>query len=284
MTRTATVSVGQFATMTHLSVKTLRHYHQVGLLEPARVDAESGYRYYSLDQLPTAQLIRRLRDLKMPIADVRSVLVARDPDQRNVLIGAHMDRLETELSETRAAVNSLRALLDTARSRAPISRRTVPAFSAIAITETIGPDGIVPWWEGALSELRTLVHEQNLRPAGPAGGVFDERLYQQDRGQATMFIPIDQSIPVEQSNPVDQRAEGHGRVRLLRIPAAELAVTTHHGSIADIDLAYADLGSYLAEQQIEVGPQIREHYLADQSTTPDATRWQTEIAWSIRTP
>ena len=71
---TSTVSVGQFATMTHLSVKTLRHYHEVGLLEPARVDGETGYRYYSLDQLPAAQLIRRLRDLKMPIADVRSVL------------------------------------------------------------------------------------------------------------------------------------------------------------------------------------------------------------------
>ncbi|MGC1739730.1 MerR family transcriptional regulator, partial [Mycobacterium sp.] len=65
------VSVGQFATMTHLSVKTLHHYHDVGLLEPVHVDPQTGYRYYSLDQLPTAQLIRLLRDLRMPVADVR---------------------------------------------------------------------------------------------------------------------------------------------------------------------------------------------------------------------
>jgi DNA-binding transcriptional MerR regulator len=76
---TNTVSVGRFATMTHLSVKTLRHYHQVGLLEPAEVDPETGYRYYTLEQLPTAQLIRRLRDLRMPVADVRAVLVADSP-------------------------------------------------------------------------------------------------------------------------------------------------------------------------------------------------------------
>ena len=135
----STVSVGQFATMTHLSVKTLRHYHDVGLLEPARVDEWTGYRYYSLDQLPAAQLIRRLRDLKMPIPDVRSVLLASDPNERNVLISSHMDRLETELAETRAAVNSLRVLLDTARTRAPITRRHVPAFTAISIAGTIDP-------------------------------------------------------------------------------------------------------------------------------------------------
>jgi mycofactocin precursor peptide peptidase len=49
--------VGDFARVTHLSVNTLRHYHQVGLLEPAAVPA-SGYRYYSHDQIPAAQVIR----------------------------------------------------------------------------------------------------------------------------------------------------------------------------------------------------------------------------------
>ena len=48
----STVSVGQFATMTHLSVKTLRHYHDVGLLEPARVDEWTGYRTTPLTSCP----------------------------------------------------------------------------------------------------------------------------------------------------------------------------------------------------------------------------------------
>ena len=82
---TSTVSVGRFATMTHLSVKTLRHYHQVGLLEPAEVDPHTGYRYYTLEQLPTAQLIRRLRDLRMPVAGVHAVLLARSPSERDTL-------------------------------------------------------------------------------------------------------------------------------------------------------------------------------------------------------
>jgi DNA-binding transcriptional MerR regulator len=268
---TSTVGVGQFATMTHLSVKTLRHYHEVGLLEPAHVDAGTGYRYYSLDQLPAAQLIRRLRNLKMPIPDVRSVLVARHPDERNVLISAHLDRLEAELAETRAAVSSLRVLLDTARTRAPISRRHVPAFTAISIADTIDPGDVAPWWERALAELRAYGHDQNLRPAGPAGGIFDEALYQQERARAIVYVPV------------SEITDASGRIRSVQIPAAELVITTHYGSAADIDLAYADLGSYLAKHHLDVASQIREHYICDQSDTPDAASWQTEIGWPVLT-
>ena len=75
------LTVGEFARITHLSVKTLRHYHQVGLLEPAEVNPDTGYRYYTVAQIPTVQVIRRLRDLEMPVADVKAVLAAPDEAQ-----------------------------------------------------------------------------------------------------------------------------------------------------------------------------------------------------------
>ena len=53
---TAGLTVGEFSRMTHLSVKTLRHYHQVGLLEPAQVNPDTGYRYYTRDQVQTCLL------------------------------------------------------------------------------------------------------------------------------------------------------------------------------------------------------------------------------------
>ena len=55
----ASLPIGDFSRATHLSVKTLRHYHRVGLLEPADVDQDSGHRRYTTDQIPTAQVIRR---------------------------------------------------------------------------------------------------------------------------------------------------------------------------------------------------------------------------------
>ncbi len=70
---TAGLTVGDFSRITHLSVKTLRHYHDVGLLEPVTVNASTGYRYYSAEQVPTAQVIRRLRDLAMPVGEVKAL-------------------------------------------------------------------------------------------------------------------------------------------------------------------------------------------------------------------
>ena len=268
---TSTVSVGQFATMTHLSVKTLRHYHDVGLLEPARVDAGTGYRYYSLDQLPAAQLIRRLRDLKMPIPDVRSVLLARDPDERNVLISAHMDRLETELAETRAAVNSLRVLLDTARTRAPITRRHLPAFTAISIADTIDPGEVATWWEGALAELRAHARDQHLRPTGPAGGIFDEALYQQERAGAMVYLPV--SGMTRRQRPDTWRADSRGRTG----DHHPLRVDRRHRPRLRRPRQLPRRASSRSRQPDPRALPVRP------VRHPDEARWQTEIAWPILT-
>src|ERR1700728_4205146 len=55
----ASLAIGDFSRATHLSVKTLRHYHRIGLLEPADVDSDSGHRRYAVEQIPTAQIIKR---------------------------------------------------------------------------------------------------------------------------------------------------------------------------------------------------------------------------------
>ena len=64
------LSIGEFSRATHMTVKTLRHYHEIGLLEPADVDPHTGYRRYSAEQIPTAQVVRRFRDLGMPLEEI----------------------------------------------------------------------------------------------------------------------------------------------------------------------------------------------------------------------
>jgi DNA-binding transcriptional MerR regulator len=102
---TALLSIGEFATITHLGVKTLRHYHETELLAPDQVDAHSGYRYYTTDQIPSAQIIRRFRDLDMPVRDIARLLSA-DVDDRAALISDHLARLERRLAATTEAVRT----------------------------------------------------------------------------------------------------------------------------------------------------------------------------------
>ena len=109
--------------MTYLSAKTLRHYHAVGLLAPAEVDRSSGYRYYTTDQVPTAHLIKRLRDLDMPVDECKEVVAGQRSVRRHDTIAAHLARMEQRLRDTTDAIASLRELLTDPRAR---NRRRVP--------------------------------------------------------------------------------------------------------------------------------------------------------------
>src|SRR6476646_11185258 len=114
----------------------LRHYHQLGLLEPVDVDLDSGYRRYAAEQIVTAQIIRRFRDLDMPLGDIHAVLQAPDVETRNRVIANHLARLESSLARTQEAVASLRGLLDRPQdSRVPIGHRRGAATPAAAIPE-----------------------------------------------------------------------------------------------------------------------------------------------------
>ena len=266
---TAAFTVGDFSRITHLSVKTLRHYHEVGLLEPATVNPSTGYRYYSGEQIPTAQVIRRLRDLEMPVGEVKAVLDAPDVLARNALIAAHLGRLEAELAQTRAAVDSLRNLLRPPQDAPAIEHRSVPAARAAGITAVVDRADVLPWWQGALGELHATVRGQGLHTTGPSGGVYASELFQHDRGEATVFIPVEGSVRTI------------GRVTPVAIPAAELAVITHQGSLGDADLSYATLGSYATRHEISIDGPLREYYLRGASDTQDEAEWRTEIGWPI---
>src|ERR1700759_317308 len=119
----AALTIGDFSRATHLSVKTLRHYHRVGLLAPADVDTGTGYRRYTTGQIPTAQVIRRFRDLDMPLDQIHAVLEAPDLRTRNELISAHLASLEQNLARTQSAVASLRDLLAGPSAAASVTHR-----------------------------------------------------------------------------------------------------------------------------------------------------------------
>lgn len=263
------VSIGDFSRMTHLSIKTLRHYHQVGLLTPAEVNPDTSYRYYTADQVPTAQVIRRFRDLGMPVDEVKAVLAAPDPAARGALITAHLDRLEGQLAQTQAAVASLRDLLQQPEAPITIEHRSAPATLALAISETISVSDLGPWWTGALAELGAVLRGQRITAAGPPGGLYDTGLFADERGGATVFIPVTAPAP------------DRGRVRTVTIPAAELAVATHRGPHGDADRTYGALGRYVTGHAISVDGPVRESYLVAIGDTADESKWVTEIGWPV---
>jgi DNA-binding transcriptional MerR regulator len=266
---TDSLTIGEFSRITHLSVKTLRHYHEVGLLEPVDVDRGTGYRRYTTRQIPTAQVIRRFRSLDMPVEEVKAVLTAPDHGARNALIAAHLNRLEDQLAQIQGSVASLRSLLEPVTAPIAVEHRTVPATTAAAIRDVVDLEDLLAWYQGAFGELYASVAAQDLRPSGPSGGLFSADLFQYERGEATVFVPFHGDL-----RPI-------GRVASLVVPAAELAVTVHQGQHTDIDVTYGALGTYVTEHALAVDGPVREYYVVDVRSTEDDAQWRTEIGWPI---
>lgn len=263
--------IGDFARATHLSVKTLRYYHRVGLLEPADIDPHSGYRRYTTGQIPTAQIIHRFRNLDMPVKEIADVLTAPDLDTRNELIATHLRRLEDGLSRTQAAVASLQDLLanPTSIDRTDIGRRRVAATRAAAIVEIVDVGDALSWYQGALGELYATLTAQEVRIDGPSGGIFSTELFTHESGQSTIFVPCVGTV-----RPM-------GRVTPLTVPAVELATIVHPGPHTDVDRAYGALATYVTEHALAVDGPIREYYLVDRRDTDEPSEWRTEIGWPI---
>ena len=266
------LAIGDFSRATHLNIKTLRHYHRIGLLEPAEVDPTTGHRRYTTDQIPTAQIIRRFRSLDMPLEQIHAVITTPDLAARNALIADHLSRLESTLERTQAAVASLRDLLDPPANATPlpIEHRRMPATPAATIREVIDVKDASAWYQGALGELHALLAAQKITPAGSGGAMYANDLFTHERGEATVFVPCDGSV------------RETGRVTALVVPEVELAVTMHLGPHSgEIDRAYGSLATYVTDHALAVEGPIREYYVVGPHETMDENQWRTEIGWPV---
>src|SRR5215472_12328033 len=266
------LTIGDFSRMTHLSVKALRHYHQVGLLEPVAVDSDSGYRLYGVEQVPLAQVIKRLKDLGMPLDEIARVLQTPDVDARNRAIVEHLQRMEDQLEQTKATVASLRRLLETPDQPQPrIEFRATPATSSIAIRDRVAVNDLGDWWVQAFEELHREAARRRLERSGPDGALYSSSWFEDEIGEVVAFTPVRGHAA----------AAGGRRAQLDVVPAAELAVALHEGSMSDLDWTFAALGTFVFERAIAVEGPIREYYLVTAFDTPDEAKYRTEVAWPI---
>ncbi len=256
-----------------LSIKALRAYHEAGILVPARVDRRTGYRSYTVDQLGDAAVIRRLRDLDLPLEQVREVLHARDPELTRRVLARHAVAMQARLAETERIVAELQVAVTLApTTHTPVHVREEPAVQTVRITGTVEEDAWADWLGWAFGRLTAVVARSGVTPTGTAGALYEPE------------IPDDGAQPVEALLPVPgpfALPVGEGEVAFGEVPAVRVAVLVHAGSYDDIGDTYRALGAWVARHAEPTGERIREWYVVGPSDTADDTAWRTEIAWPI---
>jgi DNA-binding transcriptional MerR regulator/effector-binding domain-containing protein len=268
------LTIGEFSRMTHLSIKALRHYHEVGVLVPAAIDPFTGYRSYEASQVAPAQVIRRLRDLGMPLDSIAAVLAASDIETRNHEIATHLSRMERQLEQTQVSVAALRALLEGPSARPAVELRAIPEVTALAAQQMVAAADLMDWGMGAFGVIADALAATGLAAAGPFGALFPGDFFEVERAELTLFRPVTVPDPTAGPRP-------RGPVALRTIPAVEAAVAVHEGAVKDIDRTYGALGTTVAERAIGVEGPIREYYVVGYPDTDDETRHRTEVCWPV---
>jgi DNA-binding transcriptional MerR regulator len=105
-------SIGEFSQVTGLSVKTLRFYHEKGILIPSSVDEATGYRFYDASKIEKARVIMRLRQMEFSIEDIATVL-SECSDEADILnyLERQKNVLQQRIQEERDIVRSLTEII-----------------------------------------------------------------------------------------------------------------------------------------------------------------------------
>jgi DNA-binding transcriptional MerR regulator len=117
------LSIGEFARLSGLSVGALRHYDEVGIITPASVDRSTSYRRYRREQLDDARFVVTLREMEMPLEEIRELFASDDPRERRTLLIRHRGRLESRATRLHRVLHQLSHVIepdhDTNEERTP---------------------------------------------------------------------------------------------------------------------------------------------------------------------
>lgn len=224
------LSIGQFAQLVGLSVSALRFYAESGVLTPAQVDQDSGYRYYAPEQVPAGQRVAALRRLELPLGDLAALLGAA-PEEAARLLERHERRLLERFQAQRALLLEVGELLRGQRTLDPVdvTYRHWPAQHALSVTRHAEAEAFHSMYVQSLDELRGYAHRSGVAVTGTDFGLYHAQEYFAGPLQVEICLPV--AAPVA----------GSGGVRSLTLPAAPVACALHQGDWRTFSATYAAL-------------------------------------------
>jgi DNA-binding transcriptional MerR regulator len=255
--------IADFSRFTRVSVKMLRHYDEIGLLRPARVDPESGYRYYAAAQLPRLNRIIALKDLGFGLEQIGAMLDDTLPaDELRGMLRLRRAELEEQIEAARRRLSAVEERLrqieqEAAPPRYDVVFRPLPPQLVASLRAVVPDDG--PSIGALFEELERHVKAQRARAAGAPLAIFHDAEYSE------------QGVDVEVAVPTLRPAAPGPRAQSRELPGEELvACAVYTGGYERTDEALqAILRAVAAGGYVVAGP-WREVYLRFRAGDPAA--------------
>ncbi len=245
-------TIGEFSKITGLTVKTLRFYHERGLLVPAQVDQSSGYRYYDDRNVECARVVVALRSLDFSLDDIAEILAdCRDDDdvlvfleQQKLAIGERLGRLTGALQQIDRLIQQERDTRQEEAMPAPpfeIQERTLPPLLVAGVR-----------MKGRYSDcgqgFAALGRRLGRHIAGKPLCLYYDGEYREDDADFEPCMPIRREVAID-------------GVEVRQLPGGRCLSLVHRGPYEELGRSYARVLRYAKEHSYEVRLPTREVYL-----------------------
>ncbi len=233
------LSIGQFSTLSRLSIRMLRHYDANGILAPAEIDPWTGYRRYAPSQLADATVIRDLRDAGFGVSTIGELLDGRGTPSWDEALEAQRRALieEARANERRLELVSRLLSPPSEIGSITITKETVPAMNVVVLR------GVVPSYEDERilwGQMMPAAAALGISPVGPCGVIEHNDEYRESDVDLSIFIPVQQGTTAE--DPLE----------ILNLPERECAVATVRGAYNQFSLAHDLIADKIVEDDLRL--------------------------------
>jgi DNA-binding transcriptional MerR regulator len=269
------LSIGDFARLGQVSPRTLRHYDELGILRPDRVDPDTGYRFYRVAQLERLHRVVALRDLGFSLEQIGELLEDDPPlEQFLAMLRARQTEIEQSVSKEQARLRRVEAHLRALEAEAPVPSRDIVLKSTqplriAEIADTapgFGSENLGPVFMRVMPEVFAHLERADAQP-----GIM-VAWYEELSEDGTVVLHAGFDIG-------DQAVDGAGRVRIVDLPVVEVASVVHRGSMDNVVPVYEALVRWIEDSGYRLDGRSRELY--HEWRPDDHTRSVTELQMPV---
>lgn len=269
------LTIGEFSNICKLSIKTLRYYSEIGLLEPDQINAQTGYRYYSVNQLERVLYINRLKSYNFSLEDIKSII--NSDDNNDYLIDellAKQNDFERSIQEATARVKQLKSDIENLRKGKNImsymddidvTLTEVPKKNILYIKKKIHKEDMALEYQQCFNKLLTKIVSDSLTVLSKPMVMFHSDEFNED-GLETEF-----AIQVKEC--VTGTRDFEPKLCLK---------STHKGAYSELASIYTKLLNYAEEEGYKINGTLFEIYITDPSQVEDENNLITEVYLPVK--
>jgi DNA-binding transcriptional MerR regulator len=242
-------SIGEFSRLSGLTVKTLRFYHEQGILVPSRVEAGSGYRFYAEAKIETARVITTLRNLEFSIAEISEILSSHEDDANILmLLEARKTEIQARIKDDRQLVRLLDKIIT--NEREAIETMADSAYSVeekIADTILVASMRMTGKYSDCGKGFGKVARSFGRQICGKAMMLCHDDEYQADNASFEVAIPIKHGKSTEE-------------IQVKELSGGRCLSLMHLGPYDELKRSYAVILKFAADHGMQYAIPTREIY------------------------